>query len=741
MERRHHGYGRPFSHAEGRPDAYDRRMRKRALVLALLVGSLVLASCSGDNDPVSNVTATSATFNAHGTCDSGQPNPCEWRWRYRKVGDSAWTETPLQGPVTGSASNVPLKWDVSGLTPGTQYEEQIGGRGDNVSTISWTSSTVKFTTAAATNTVFSDGFESGDFASWSQVQTAGDGTAVVQSAVVKTGAAAAQLSESATAGSKAYIRKTLPSAQQELTVSGAFRIATAPASGGNVPFFRLLDPASARVVSIYRQNGSAGTIGLGFGGANVTTTGKLALGTWATVELHVITAGTSSTIEVKLNGAQVYATTTASLGTAGVQTIQVGNDTAAQAFTLAADDIDVEGAGSATPSAPANVTLPTISGTAQAGQTLTASTGTWAGTQPITYTYQWQRCDSAGATCAAIANATAGTYAATATDVGKTLRVVVAAKNSVGTTNATSNATVVVQGASTPPSNTALPTITGSAQQGQTLTAVPGGWDGSQPITYTYAWQRCDSGGAVCVPISGATATSYLIVAADVGKTLRVAVKATNGSGNATATSAATAVVQATQTQPGLVALWHMDETSGTTMADAVGGHTGTLHSVALGQAGFAGTAYGFNGTSSYVSVPTASDLNPGGSTITVTIRLKTTKAPASPDWDLIRKGLYTTAGGEWKMEYQPTGQASCGFNGSSGYSELTAGPPINDGQWHTVQCVKTASAIRVVVDGTATSQAATIGTISNTDAVPIGARPGSEFFNGSLDEASVQIG
>ena len=41
-------------------------------------------------------------------------------------------------------------------------------------------------------------------------------------------------------------------------------------------------------------------------------------------------------------------------------------------------------------------------------------------------------------------------------------------------------------------------------------------------------------------------------------------------------------------------------------------------------------------------------------------------------------------------MEYQPSGQASCGFNGSSGYSEMTAGPAINDGQWHTVQCVKT---------------------------------------------------
>jgi hypothetical protein len=69
------------------------------------------------------------------------------------------------------------------------------------------------------------------------------------------------------------------------------------------------------------------------------------------------------------------------------------------------------------------------------------------------------------------------------------------------------------------------------------------------------------------------------------------------------------------------------------------------------------------------------------------------------------------------------------------------AGPAINDGRWHTVQCVKTASAIRVVVDGVAFSKAVTIGAIANTDAVPVGARPGSEYFQGSLDEASIQIG
>ena len=67
-----------------------------------------------------------------------------------------------------------------------------------------------------------------------------------------------------------------------------------------MPIFRFLDPTSARVVSLYRQNGTGGAIGLGYGGSHFSTNGTLPLNTWGTLALHVITNGTSSTVEVRL---------------------------------------------------------------------------------------------------------------------------------------------------------------------------------------------------------------------------------------------------------------------------------------------------------------------------------------------------------------------------------------------------------------------------------------------------------
>ncbi len=235
-----------------------------------------------------------------------------------------------------------------------------------------------------------------------------------------------------------------------------------------------------------------------------------------------------------------------------------------QSYTVASADIgmrlrvivnasNADGSGSAgsaqtaavAAGAPSNTALPTISGTPQQAQTLTATSGTWSGTQPISYAYQWRRCDSGGASCSDIPGATSANYTAVAADVGSTLRVQVTASNAVGSSSASSAQTATVAPIPVAPSNTSPPTISGTAQEGQSLTADPGTWSGTQPISFVYQWRRCDAGGASCNDINGATGQSYTLVSADVGATLRVSVTASNTVGSSTASSAPTALVAA----------------------------------------------------------------------------------------------------------------------------------------------------------------------------------------------------
>ena len=193
----------------------------------------------------------------------------------------------------------------------------------------------------------------------------------------------------------------------------------------------------------------------------------------------------------------------------------------------------------APPSPPANTAAPAVPGTPRDGTAVTATNGTWSGTTPMTFGYQWQLCNSTGATCANITGATSASYTPVSTDVGSTLKVVVTATNSVGSAFATSAASAVVSAG--PPVNTALPTVTGSATQDQTLSATNGSWGGTAPFTYTSEWRRCDSGGANCTAIG--TGATYTLQAADIGSTMRVAVTASNAAGSTTAVSAQTSVV------------------------------------------------------------------------------------------------------------------------------------------------------------------------------------------------------
>ena len=207
---------------------------------------------------------------------------------------------------------------------------------------------------------------------------------------------------------------------------------------------------------------------------------------------------------------------------------------------------------SATPAAPANTAVPTITGAAQQGQTLTASDGSWSGS-PTSYAYHWQDCTSS-TSCTNVTGATTSTYTLQSSDVGKTIDIVVTATNAGGSTPATSAQTqAVTASAPTAPQNTGLPTITGTAQQGQTLTASNGSWSGS-PTSYTYQWQDCTSSTS-CTNITGATNSTYTLQSSDVGDTIDIVVTATNASGPSSATSNQSASVTSSPTPPANTAL------------------------------------------------------------------------------------------------------------------------------------------------------------------------------------------
>jgi O-glycosyl hydrolase len=194
--------------------------------------------------------------------------------------------------------------------------------------------------------------------------------------------------------------------------------------------------------------------------------------------------------------------------------------------------------------APVNTSPPTVTGFTQEGATLSDVHGSWTN-EPTSYSYKWLRCTSAGKECKAISGATEEMYTLEEADIGHRLLVEEVAANEAGSgTGAFSPLTEVVVAAA--PVNTALPTITGTPRQGETLKEARGGWTNS-PTSYDIEWQRCDLAGENCVTVTGGSeANKYGLTAEDLGHTIRVVETASNAGGpSSPATSKPTARVVA----------------------------------------------------------------------------------------------------------------------------------------------------------------------------------------------------
>ena len=218
--------------------------------------------------------------------------------------------------------------------------------------------------------------------------------------------------------------------------------------------------------------------------------------------------------------------------------------------------------------------LPTITGAAQVGETLTAgATGIsdGDGLDSATFAYQWLADD------AEINGATASTYTIVADDEGKAIKVRVSFTDDAGNDEELTSAVTGAVAAAPPPSNTpatGAPTITGAAQVGETLTASVTGisdGDGLDNAAFSYQWLADDA------EINGATASTYTLVAADEGNAIKVNVSFTDDPGNdEQLTSAVTGAVAAAPPPPntpatGLPTITGAAQVGETLTADATG--------------------------------------------------------------------------------------------------------------------------------------------------------------------------
>jgi hypothetical protein len=202
-----------------------------------------------------------------------------------------------------------------------------------------------------------------------------------------------------------------------------------------------------------------------------------------------------------------------------------------------------------------------------------------------------------------------------------------------------------------------------------------------------------------------------------------------------------------------IVGQWNMDNTFGTTMEDSSGnGNDGTTYNIVT-----SGGGYIFDGGTSKVIVPDSPTLNPGTSDFSFSVQLQTdTIPPRGRDYDILRKGISTTRGGEYKLELinvNGSAKALCVVKDSAGHSKsIRGGGPLNlaDNVLRTITCKKTATSLSVqVTSRPLNSKSANLGSISNNQPLTIGVKlPNSpendlgagDWYNGLMRSVTISV-
>jgi chitodextrinase len=256
--------------------------------------------------------------------------------------DLSWTAATDDTAVTGYRifRNGALLTTVPGtshadmtVAAGTTYTYVVHAL-DGAGNVSPASAPASATTppASPAGTIFSDGFESGDFSQW----TANSGMSV-QQALQRSGAWAARQTTTS-AATHAY--EQLPSTHTDLYCSLAFHVVSQGAN--NVYFLKIRTASGASILGLYRSTSDTLNLRNDAGAVTLTSSTPVSLGQWHTLELHAVVSGSSSRTEVWLDGQLVGSVSqTQNLGSTPIGRVQIGDNSGARTYDVAIDDVRV----------------------------------------------------------------------------------------------------------------------------------------------------------------------------------------------------------------------------------------------------------------------------------------------------------------------------------------------------------------------------------------------------------------